>query len=122
MNPNTSIEKAPGFSLYRNVTADDSLPLTDPKLALNTCETEDLTIMVLPGATSNPAVSILFWSEEASKYVVAHGSGYTFAAKGAGVPWVATVKCYGMKVAVAVTGGMVGGETCKILVSGSHAF
>jgi hypothetical protein len=121
-NPNTSIEKAPGFSLYRNVTVDDGLPLIDPLLALNTVELDDLTIQVIPQTNSNPVVSILFWSQEATKFVAAHGSGYTFSAKGAGIPWVATVKTYGLKVIVAVTGGMSSGETCKILVSGNRQF
>jgi hypothetical protein len=112
-----SPDLAPEYSYHRVVTADDSAAPTDKKLGMNMHAHEFANIQVIPsGATSNPAVEVLFWSDVAGKFIK-QNTALTKTGLGAGTPYEFSFSCYSRIIFVMVT-GILGGENVKVLVSG----
>lgn len=114
-----SPELAPEYALHRVVTTDDDpdAPPTNKALGMNMHSHEFANIQVIPhGETTNPAVSVLFWSEAAGKFIN-QNSALTKAGAGAAVPYEFSFSVYGRVIFVEVTGIAVN-ETCDVYVGG----
>jgi hypothetical protein len=117
----TSPQRAPKYALYREVSAAaDSLPETQVTLGMNMGELQRALIQVIPSASANPAVAVLWWSAEAGKFIQ-ENVALTKSGAGAGVAYEFTVEANGRIMFVAVTGGITTGDTVKICVAGFNA-
>ena len=107
--------RTPSYVLYRTVAANDSLPMTDPKQGINMKGYKTANIQIIPAGGGNPTVTVLYWSEEATKFVQEHT---TIAKAGVGVntPYEFSVDCNGRILFIAISSLSAG--TAKILVSG----
>ena len=107
--------QAPGSKLYRTVTANDSLPVTDKKQGLNCGQYNSINVEIVP-TSDNPTVTVQTWSETAGRFIQDH-TAFTRAGLGAGIPYTFSYPCDGRLVFIGVTGGSGAGNT-KISVSG----
>jgi len=112
-----SPDLAPEYALHRVVKADDSAAPTDKKLGMNMHSHEFANIQVVPsGASSNPAVEVLIWSENAGKFIK-QNTALSKTGLGAGIPYEFSFSCYG-RIFFAMVTGITGGESVSVLVSG----
>jgi hypothetical protein len=113
-----SPQRAPEYALHRHLDGvNDAGDITDEAKGMLMQDYEDAIIQVVPSASGNPAVSVLFWSGEAGKFIPEH-TALDFAAAGAGVAWEARVKANGRRLFAYVTSGIGGADECHIYVSG----
>jgi hypothetical protein len=108
--------RAPEYALHRHVIdANDTLPEQIKGRGIVMQDAQFANILVVPTAGADPAVSVLFWSEEAGEFAKPNPA-LDFAAKGAGVAWSAAVQAFGRRMFVAVTAGMAADEEVKVFV------
>ena len=112
----SSPQKAPLYALYRNASAVDSLPETVKAHGINMVDYSSAHIQVLPAGGANPTVKVMWWSEEAGKFIDEQVA-LTKAGIGADAGFEFTVNCLGRIMLVAVT--VLAAGTAKILVSGA---
>lgn len=112
-------KSTPDFAPHREVTAPDSSPVTvtDKALGMNMAGAPRAVIQVVPETGDSPSIEVLFWSEEAGKFVRAH-TALAFAGVGASVPYVVQIQADGQVLFVAVTAGIATG--CKIFVAAAE--
>ena len=87
-------------------------------------EHSEALIQVCPEGGANPALRILFWSEGANGgagQFIDDSTPIVIAAKGVNTPHEFAVSCKGRRIFVAVTGGVAGGQTCRVYVAGYNA-
>lgn len=111
-----SPERAPLYALHRAVAAADSLPETVESHGINMTDYKHAHVQVVPAGGDNPTIQVLWWSEEASKFIQEH-TPFGLAGVGVNSPYEFTIECRGRIMFVAVTGG-VGVGTTKVLVAG----
>jgi hypothetical protein len=111
-------ERAPEYNLHRHVKdANDTLPETSKANGMLMQDYRWANVQVVPSELADPAVSVLFWSEEAAQFVKPNPA-MDFAAKGAGIPWETVIEANGRRMFVAVTAGMAADDEVKISVGG----
>lgn len=107
--------KAPTYTLYRTVTANDTPPIIDVNYGINMSNYKTANIQVVPSGGANPTVGVMFWSEEATKFVQA-STAISKAGVGADTAHEFEVECNGRIIFVTVSSLSAGSVT--ILVSG----
>jgi len=113
-----SPQMAPEYVLHRHLEgAADGASEIIMQHGINMAGFEWANIQVVPSAMASPVVQVLFWSEEAAKYIVDH-TEIEFLAKGDGVAWEASIDARGRKIFVKVVSGVPAGQECKIFVAG----
>jgi len=113
-----AIQLAPRYVLHRLVEdAVDSAPFDRKVDGMQMADHRFVNIQVLPSTLADPSIEVLFWSEEAGKFVSAH-TPITFAGIGAGDPYEVSVEVHGRLIFVAVTAGVVAGDTVKVMTGG----
>jgi len=70
-------------------------------------------VQVIPSAAQTPTAEVLFWSEEAGKYISAQ-TALSFPGPGAGTPFTFTVDCNNQFIFVKITGITL---VCKVMVA-----
>ncbi len=116
-----SPELAPGYALHRYVAeAKDTLPETTKEHGMNMAGHRFANIQIVPVDGANPDIKILFWSEEASKFIDKH-VGMAFAGKGVDTPWEMEIEVLGRIIFVAVIDGVAAGQKVRVFVGGFDA-
>lgn len=110
-----SIKKSPSYSLHRETTAVDSaFDVYD--YGINTSHYEKANIQVVPSGGANPNVEVLWWSDEASKFIQEH-TQIAKSGVGANTPFEFTVDCHSRIMFVSITAIAAG--SVKVFVSGA---
>jgi hypothetical protein len=118
MEPTQSPTHAPEYAKHReNVTTVDTLPITNPDRGMNMLGFITANIQVIPSGGANPTVQVLWWSEEAQRFVQEH-TPISRAGVGADTPFEFSVNAANRRLFVAVTTLAAG--AVKIMVSGSE--
>ena len=107
--------KAPRYASYRTVIANDSAPIVDVNYGINMSGYKTANIQVVPSGGANPTVGVLFWSENATKFVQA-STAISKAGVGANTAHEFEVDCNGRIIFVIVSSLAAG--SVDILVSG----
>lgn len=115
----TSPQLAPEYAYYRKVTAADTLPEQIRAHGINMSGYGKANIQVVPKDNADPTVKVLFWSEEAGKFVDEHEE-ILKAGAGPNKAYEFTVDCMGRIMFVACTA--IGEGEAKIFVSGFDLF
>ena len=91
----SSCSSAPRFTKHREIVgAVDAGAITNRKLGMNMSDFEDAIIRVVPSNGADPDIEVLFWSEEAGKFI-ADATGLTATGVGANVSYDYTcARCY----------------------------
>lgn len=109
---------APEYAHYREVSANDTLPVTQREASINMGSYSQAHVQVVPSGGDNPTVQVLFWSDGASAFIPDH-TPIEYAGKGVNTAYEFTVQCLGREMLVAVTGGGGTGKT-DVYVAGYH--
>lgn len=113
-------QEAPEYSCHRIVTgAADTLPETTKENGINMRAALRGLIQVVPSGGANPTVAVLWWSEEAGRFVQEH-TPITKAGVGVNTPYEFAVDANGRIMFVAVTSGIAGGQTVRVMVAGAE--
>lgn len=111
-----SIQKSPTYVLHRDgVTSADST-VNSYVHGVNTSHYDKANVQVVPIGGANPNVEVLWWSDEADKFISEHVA-LAKAGVGANTPFEFTVECHSRVMFVAVTAIAAG--SVKIFVSGA---
>lgn len=110
-----SIQKSPTYVLHRETAAVDS-SVNSYDHGINTSYYAKANIQVVPSGGANPNVEVLWWSDEASKFISEHVA-LAKAGVGANTPFEFTVDCLSRVMFVSVTAIAAG--SVKIFVSGA---
>lgn len=111
-----SIQKSPEYVLHRDGVSSADSTVNSYNHGINTSHYDKANIQVVPSGGANPNVEVLWWSEEASKFISEH----TAIAKngvGANTPFEFTVDCLSRVMFVSVT--TIAAGSVKIFVSGA---
>lgn len=112
----SSPQKSPTYTLYRDAVAtNDTLPVTNINLGINMSNYKTANIQVVPSGGANPTIGVLFWSEEAEKFIQ-ETTAISKTGVGANTPHEFSVDANGRILFVAVSSLSAG--SVKILVSG----
>jgi len=111
-----SVQQAPKYQLYRDaVTAVDSLPMADQKQGINLAGYKQAHIQIIPSGGANPTVAVLWWSEDAGKFIQEQ-TPITKTGVGANTAYEFTVDARGRIMFVAFT--TLASGSCKVAVAG----
>lgn len=107
--------QAPFYARHRSgIDALDGT-ITERARGINMAQHAQAHVQVLPSSSANPTVEVLWWSEEASRFI-SENPVLTKAGAGADAPYEFTVDARGRIMFVAVTAGATG--SIEIMVSG----
>jgi len=113
-----SLSHTPVYAYHRYLSgASDTPPETVKRHGLNTAGFQFAHVQVVPVDGANPNVKVLFWSEEAAKFVEKHSS-LSFASKGVDTPYEFDVECNGRTMFVSVPSGVTAGQKCRVYAAG----
>lgn len=115
---NSAPRHSPIFTEHRDVTAIDTGAITTRGWGMVMAGFEKAIIRVLPTATADITIDIMFWSDEAGvagQFVAANPAIQRVGA-GAGVPYDYVVDVYGKTIFVYITGTI--GTGTKVQVAG----
>jgi hypothetical protein len=111
---------APAYVLHRKINdAADSLPVTDRLRGINMRSYSHAHVQVVPSGGANPPARVMFWSEEAGKFINAH-TALTWAAGGINTPYEFTVECRGREMIVVCESGIAATQQVKVFVAGYY--
>ena len=114
-----SPKSAPEYALHRVVkAAADVLPETNQANGMNMRGYERAHIQVVPVDGANPSVQVLWWSPQAAQFINDY-TPITRAGQGVNTPYEFSVEARARVLFVAVTSGVAGGQTVRVLVAGS---
>ena len=112
--------QAPEYACHRIVKdAADSLPETNKARGINMHQALRALIQVVPSGGANPNVAVLWWSEEAGKFVQEH-TAITKVGIGVNTPYEFDVDANGRIMFVAVTAGIAATQTVRVMVAGAE--
>ena len=117
--PDNSPQLTPDYGHHRSeVETADSLPNTTRPHGINMGSYRVANVQVVPGPTSNPTATVLWWSEAAGAFIQEH-TPIVRAGVGAGVPYEFTVEPNGRIMYVALSGTINSGvNAVNVYVSG----
>ena len=117
--PDNSPKIAPDYGHHRvDVGLADTLPETERNHGMNMGAYRKANIQVVPGPTSNPTATVLFWSSAASAFVAEH-TPIVRTGMGVGVPYEFTVEPNGRIIFVALSGTVnSGANAVNVHISG----
>lgn len=116
----SSPASSPVYTIHRVVhDAADSGDVTKASRGMNFYGFRTGTVRVVPSVSAQPSVEVLFWSEEAGKFISrfpkVESGGF-----GAGVPFELSFAAFGGVAFLKVTGGVTTGDTVTVLMAGSR--
>lgn len=118
--PSSSPSTAPRFTKHRSIVgAIDTGNITNKKSGMNMSGFDNAIIRVIPDNGANPSIEVLFWSEEAGKFI-SDSTGLTVAAKGADVSYDFKCEVNDRIIFVYVTGTVTGDDTVEVLIAGDN--
>jgi hypothetical protein len=116
-----SPQRAPLRALHRLLVgaSNDPAAITNVKQGMNMKGYSKCVIQVVPSGGANPALEVLFWSEELGKFI-SEAPANTKTAAGVDTPQEYSVDCFGRIIFVRVTAGhSAGAHTTRVFVSGT---
>jgi hypothetical protein len=112
--------QSPEYACHRIVKdAADTLPETDKARGINMRAALRALVQVVPAGGANPTVAVLWWSEEAGRFIQEH-TPITYAGVGANTPYEFSLDSYGRIMFVAVTAGVAATQSVRVMVSGAE--
>jgi hypothetical protein len=86
---------------------------------MNMAGYDNAIVRVIPDNGADPDIEILFWSEEAEKFI-ADATGLTATGKGTDIPYDYTCVVNNRIIFVFVTGTVTGDDTVEVLIAGHN--